>query len=272
MSPGRYSASRLIHGFVAAAAIGALAIIAVTAAVISDDRDLWLNLASEAAGVLLGGSVVAYLFERILRREEEARQDQQMAGVTLAASLVVNSSIGKVAILVSTALTRPLDLRAPAAEAPLRDGLESLADQLRERLGRPLDDVWDPDGEDAPAAFLQRLDYLHDDQLRAARFLVAGIVRALDEMRTAVVPLLQTVSDVELLTLISAADASRATLDELLADWETRPILLGPAHAFKQLPKLLTTLAQALGVIEDRTGIRFLYERPPVDTSVHGAR
>lgn len=180
MAGRHYSASRLIHSFVAAAVVGAVAIIALTALLTSDDRDLWLNLASEAAGVLLGGSVVAYLFERILRREEQARREHETAGVSLAASLMINQSIGQIANLVSTYLTRALDLRAPTAATPLRGALTSLADQLTDKLTRPLDEIWDPDGHGAPTTPLARLHDLHKDQMRVARPLLTGIVRALD--------------------------------------------------------------------------------------------
>lgn len=76
--------------------------------------------------------------------------------------------------------------------------------------------------------------------------------------------MLQTVNDVELLTVLSAADAYGSTLDELLADWATDPIVLGPVVAFERLPDLLTTSAEALAVIEARTDVRFVYQRPPV--------
>jgi hypothetical protein len=270
MTGRHYSASHLIHGFVAAAVVGAVAIIALTALLVSDDRDLWLNLASEAAGVLLGGSVVAYLFERILRREEQARREHETAGVSLAASLMVNQSIGRIAILVATYLTRALDLRAPTPETPLRDALTSLADQLTDKLRRPLDEIWDPDGDGAPTNVLARLDHLHEDQMRVARPLVTGIVRAHDQLRTSVVPLLQTVNDVELLTALSAADAHGSALDDLLDDWATEPIVHGPAVAFKWLPDLLKAAAEALGVIEARTDVQFLYERPPVRAQAAG--
>lgn len=260
MADEHYSASRLIHVFIVVALAGAAAIVVLTSFVVSNDDDLWLNLASEAVGVLVGGSLVAYLFERILRREEHARREHELARVSRGAALLVNETIGRIAIQVAVYLTRPLDLRAPAEGEPLREALRSLADQLADRLERPWDDVWDPHGGDGPRASLSQI---HADQMSTTIPLLTGIVRALTLMRTSVVPLLQAIDDIELLTLLSAAESDGAWFDELVGDWQAPgPNTLGPRVAIVRLPELLRRLDRVLGIVEARTGARFLYERP----------
>jgi hypothetical protein len=246
--------------------IGALIVIAALTS--SDDRDLWLNLATEAAGVLLGGSVVAYLFERILRREEQAREARETAKVTLTASLTINDTIGKVAMLVSTNLTRALDLNPPDRGEPLNAVLRALAAQLTDKFKRPLDDIWDPDGHETTTV-LDRITALHTDQLAVARRLVTDIVQALDHLRGNLGSLLQTVTDVELLTLLSAADAPRYRFTADLAGWESPASAAGPFVAFKRLPELLEICADIVTLIEQRTNARFAYERPVERASTH---
>lgn len=247
----------------AATTLVSVAIIVVTAQLTENDADLWLNLASECAGLLLGGSVVAYFLHRLREREDGKRKARETAGLSAGAARMMNRDLGGVVLMVAIRLTRPLGLDSPKRGAPLIGETTSLAAQLEERFADGGTFSWDVDGDGGEPGHEHRTR-VRKDQMLAGRAMLNVIVRAQTRVRESVVPLVLVMNDLALLEVLSEADLQSRYYKDRVEDWsDDLPVSLGPLHVFAQLPALLRTYARAVALIEQRTELEFVYEGPP---------
>jgi hypothetical protein len=239
--------------------IVAVAIVTLTAVLSSDRAALRTDLASETAVALVAGSLVAYVFERVLQGEKKRQHDAAIAVASLTISPAINQSVGAIASRASLELREPLGISRPKKGTPLHDALTSLADQLTKKLDGH---VWRIEDSGEQPTLEDRERAIVEDKFRVLTDIVPFTIQTLENLRNAVTPLLASIGDTELLTILNGTESHRLYLVNQMEDWHKIPRIFNPHESLRTFPHFLRAGADAVAIIEKRTRQHFEFEMP----------